>query len=156
MEPEGPFPALSVQGLRIGAPDAERGLGLGWAYGEGDFRWTDGRRPSTIRFSLESDDCLKHSCMIELDLRAYLPDGQVPQQRLIVSLNEQELATFTITTQEFATYHVAIPKGVLRRENALRLGHPDAVSPRELGKGPDARQLGVAVRSMALKSAPSS
>ena len=148
IEPEGPFPLLPADGLRLGTPDADTYLGPGWAYGEGEFRWTEGRGGSAIRFSLPTAS----SGLLELDLRAYLVETRVSEQRLVVSMNDRELATFAIRTPDFAVYRVIVPSSVARRQNVLRLRNPEAVSPAAMEGADDRRQLGVAVRKISWRA----
>lgn len=144
VEPAGPFLPLPSDGLRLGAPDADRYLGLGWApYPEGEFRWTDGPG-ATVRFWLEKGQ----PGDVELDLRPYLVPGMLPEQRLIVSMNARDIDRVALTASEFATYRVAVPGDVPTQENVLRLRLPDAASPSAVEGARDGRKLGVAVRSI--------
>jgi hypothetical protein len=150
VEPPGPFLTLPAEGLRVGEPDAEKYLGLGWASGEGDFRWTNGRGASSLRFSAQG------SGTIEIDLRPYLGERADSVERLAVTVNGIVLATMTLTTLAFATYDVDVPANVVRPENTLRLVHPDAIDPPQIGRLPDHRVLGVAVRTIRWRQETSS
>jgi hypothetical protein len=150
LAPNGPFPLLPTEGLRLGMGAADKQLGLGWYEGEGDFRWTEGRGSSSVQFSLPAIE----DGILELDGRAYLAEGKIAEQRLIVSMNGRNLAAITIRTPEFATHRIAMPAEVVKRDNVLTFGHPDAASPRELLGLPDLRVLGVAIRTIAWRSDP--
>jgi hypothetical protein len=144
IEPGGEFARLSDEGLRLGRLEARKYLGFGWSSDEEEFRWTDGRGDSSVRFSLSEGG----AGILELDLRPYLAAGKVTEQRLAVRINRRELATFTLRKPEFAVYSVVVPKDVLVNNNTLRLFHPDAESPAAGGGGTDPRLLGVAVRTI--------
>jgi hypothetical protein len=144
VEPQGPFLPLPGDGLHLGTPEADRYLGFGWAAGEGAFRWTEGRGRSTIRFSLPGG----RPGVLEFDLRPYLDAGRIPEQRVIVTLNDRDLGEVTLRTADFVTYGVPVAADVSRQQNVLRLSHPDAASPAASESTQDRRQLGVAVRTI--------
>jgi hypothetical protein len=142
IEPEGSFALLPPEGLRVGSSDAEPYLGLGWAYGEGDFRWTDKR--ATIRFLRPPPG----SELLVLDLRPYLVAGQLEQQQLTVSMNGEEVATFNLRDTGFQSYRIQVPAAVIKSKNVLLLRLPDAASPAKTEGRPDTRRLGAAVRDI--------
>jgi hypothetical protein len=144
VEPEGAFLPLPVEGLVMGSPEADRYRGSGWGDGEGAFRWTDGPGASAIRFSLPDG----RTGAVEIELRPYLGAGKLTAQRLVVAMNDRDLASFTLTSPEFATYRVPVPADVTRPHDVLWLRHPDAASPAMVEGTSDGRQLGVAVRTI--------
>jgi hypothetical protein len=141
VEPESPFLPLPLDGVSLGSVGAYRYIGLGWSSAEDDERWTDGDH-ATFRF--ERGD--RPPRVINLELRPYLAGGQLPGQRLQVTLNGQEVDSRIIRTPGFATYAIAIPDAALRPRNVLQLWLPDAVSPAAAQGSGDRRRLGVAVR----------
>jgi hypothetical protein len=150
LEPTGPFMALPGEGLPVGAPQADQYLGLGWAFAEGDFRWTDGRGGAVVRFSLANAG----PGLLDLDLRPYLVPGKVTAQRLLVSMNGHDVGAFLLHDPEFATHTIEVRAAVASRENIVRLRLPDAASPAVFERSPDRRDLGVAVRLVRWRPAP--
>jgi hypothetical protein len=151
LEPGGPYLPLPPDGLFVGTGQADRYLGRGWPWGEGEFRWTEGRDGSTVRLAL-SDAA---PGVLELTLRPYLADHKVTQQRLIVSMNGHDLGTVVLRSAEFATLSFVVPAGVAKPESTLRLWTPDAASPSAVEGSPDRRELGVAVRVIRWRDGPS-
>jgi hypothetical protein len=144
VEPDGPFRALPSHGLSLGTAEADTYLGWGWASPDGEFRWTDGRGTSTVRFSLAD----REPGILSLDLGAYLAAGKLREQKLVVSMNNRDLGTLFIRTRDFTRYEIAVPANVSRDENRLYLRHPDAESPAAMEGTPDRRELAVAVRTI--------
>jgi hypothetical protein len=141
VEPDGRVLPLPIEGLRVGSSGAERYLGLGWAWGDGDSCWTDS--PSaTIRLSLQKGT----AGAIELELRPYLAPPKLSKQRLTVSMNGVEIGNLVLDNQNFVTYSFAVRADVPEKENSLRLRVPDAESPASNGRADDRRLLGVEVR----------
>ncbi len=143
VEPAGPFLPLPAEGLRFGADDSARYLGLGWSGVEGESRWTDGAH-ATIRFARSGSG----PGVLELEARPYLGGGKLAGQRLAISLNGQILRSLTLDRPEIAKYQIAIPAETLRPQNRLRLQMPDAARPDVLEKTGDHRDLGIAVRAL--------
>jgi hypothetical protein len=143
VEPAGPFLPLPAEGLRFGAEESARYLGLGWSGVEGESRWTDGSH-ATIRFARSGSG----PGLLELEARPYLGGGKLGGQRLVISLNGQILRSLTLDRPELANYEVAIPAEALRPDNRLRLEMPGAARPEVLEKTGDYRDLGIAVRTL--------
>ena len=141
LEPSGPFPPLPPGGLHFDNAGSASYLGLGWSGEEGDYRWTDGTH-ATVRFSRPGPG----PGIVEIDARPYLGGGNVPGQRLMVSMNGKALQSLLIREPQFATYDIAVPADVVQSENRLRLELPDATSPAAMERAPDRRDLGLAVR----------
>jgi hypothetical protein len=148
IEPDGPFPTLPPGGLPLAAGDSANYLGLGWSGAEGSFRWTDGTH-ATMRFSMSG----LGPGVVEIDARPYLGGGKLSGQRLTVSMNGRPLQSLMVREPEFAVYEVAVPANVVQSENRLRLELPDATSPAAMEKASDRRDLGLAVRTIAWRSA---
>lgn len=148
LEPAGPFPVLPTDGLLLARDEAGFYLGRGWAWPEGNGRWTDGHR-ATIRFSLET-----HSPgALEIDLRPYLGGGKISGQRLAVTLNGKAVQSLTVGAPNLATYTLTVPAELLLSENRLQLEMPDASSPMKEEHGGDRRQLGLFVRAVRWRAA---
>ncbi|MGA3123147.1 MAG: hypothetical protein ABSF69_20440 [Polyangiaceae bacterium] len=147
-KPEGPFPPMPAGGLALGTAASDPYLGAGWADGERDFRWAVGREDSVVRFRVPE----ARSGTLEMDLGAYLLPGKLPEQRLIVSMNDREIADLSIQKRAFDVYRFVVPDGVMREANVLCLRHPDAASPAALEGKRDSRLLGMIVRSIRWRS----
>jgi hypothetical protein len=142
VEPDGPYLPLPAGGLSLGAREADRYLGLGWApFAEGEWRWTDGRA-ATLRFALEGTV----AGVADLELRPYLASGKIAAQRLVISINARDVGELSVSAPDFVDYHVAIPADATGARNVLRLRLPDALSPAAAEGARDHRDLGVAVR----------
>jgi hypothetical protein len=149
LEP-GPFLPLPEDGLRLGTAEADEYLGRGWSFGEGEFRWTEGRGDSIIRFGLADPGPGR----IELNLRPYLAGSALFRQRLGVSLNGFDLGTLAIAGDAFAPHEFAVRRGIARRENVLRLHAPDATAPARAEPSGDRRTLGFAVSTIRWRGEP--
>jgi hypothetical protein len=141
VEPDGPVLALPTEGLRVGSPEAESYLGLGWAWGNGDSCWTVSRC-ATVRFSRPKEP----AAVLSIELRPYLAQPKLSRQRLIVSMNGREIGEVTLSNQDFVTYTFPVPADLAETENSLRLCAPDAESPATAEGAADRRLLGVDVR----------
>jgi hypothetical protein len=143
LEPAGPFPVMPPAELRLVSFDADKYLDLGWGNPDEDYHWTDGHR-ATIRFS-ESEDM---PGLLRLEVKPYLADGRVREQRLEVWINGHQLQVIQLDSPEFTWHEIQVPRETLRRESVLNLLVPDAISPSKIGLSKDRRTLGVAVRAL--------
>ena len=142
VEPDEPWLPLPVEGLRVGSGEADKYLGRGWPFGEGEYRWTLGHRGSSVRFALAKGG----PGAVEIEASPFLAIPKVPEQRIVVSLNGQEIGTAILRERGFSRQVFAVPAGVAKAENLLRLRTPDAASPFSVDGAEDRRELGVAVR----------
>jgi hypothetical protein len=149
-EPEGPFLELPQSGLRVGTSEAGRYLGHGWPSGEGEFRWTEGRGGSTVRFALPTPA----PGALEIELRPYLCGRKLSSQRLVVTMNDRELGSLVLQSPELAAHRFVVPADVARPQNIIRLQAPDAASPSAMDGSSDRRRLGVAVRTIRWDAEP--
>jgi hypothetical protein len=149
IEPEGPTLVLPDEGVHVGAPGGEKFLGFGWGWGDGDLCWTDGHS-ATVRFALP----VVGPGRIEFELRPYVVAGKLPEQRLFVSMNGQDLDNLLLRVAEVATYAIVVPTGVAQRENIVVLRLPDAASPASVEGTSDRRKLGVAMRALRWRASP--
>jgi hypothetical protein len=143
LEPAGPFPVMPPAELRLVSFDADKYLGLGWGNPDEDYRWTDGHR-ATIRFGGSED----MPGLLRLEVKPYLADGRVREQRLEVWINGHQLQVIQLDSPEFTWHEIQVPRETLRRESVLNLLVPDAISPSKIGLSKDRRTLGVAVRAL--------
>lgn len=130
------------------ASGADAFLIEGWA-------WQDASRPSPrwavgptarLAFALEQTAAR----VLRLDLEPFLAPAQ-PGQRVDLTLNGVRLGGLDLRREGRDAYPIALPPGVLGKNNVLTLDLPDARSPQALGLGEDARRLGVLVHQVRLE-----
>lgn len=121
--------------LDAGRDEADPYFWSGWWRGEGRFRWSRGER-SVVVFALAQPGAAR---LLELEAFCY------GKQEVRVSLNGTELDAFSCSHRRPRVWSFEIAAGVLRRHNTLVIEHPDAVSPAELGRSRDSRELAVGV-----------
>jgi hypothetical protein len=144
LDPPGPFPPITAEGLPFGSAAGDAYVGRGWDYGDGVARWTDGTT-ATFRFRLER----RAPGTLEIELRPYLGGGRLPAQRLGIDLNGQPLGDWTIREAGFLRQAVPVPAEHLALENVVRFHLPDAASPHAVEpRSGDRRQLGIQVREV--------
>ncbi|HEX8922444.1 MAG TPA: hypothetical protein VF766_13305 [Pyrinomonadaceae bacterium] len=120
--------------------EAEPYLWYGWSMKEELYRWTDGRE-ATVIFALDE---IKDA-RLRIKLAPLLVSGKLEEQRVKIELNGQPLEKLTLREAVAQEYSRALPKEMLRPQNVLTFGLPDAASPRSLNLNADPRQLAIAV-----------
>jgi hypothetical protein len=68
-----------------------------------------------------------------------------------IDLNDERLAELVLDRQGRTPHAIAVPDGVMRTHNVLRLILPDARSPASAGLNEDRRVLGVRVETLELR-----
>ena len=76
----------------------------------------------------------------------FLTPGKLAAQRVIIKLNDQQVASWTLTSAEPREQVVELPADALRGINVLIFEMPDAASPKSLGVSEDDRLLGFNVQ----------
>ena len=76
----------------------------------------------------------------------FLAPSKLDSQRVIIMLNDQQVASWTLTSAEPRQQVIELPVGALRDKNTLMFILPDAASPRSLGVSQDFRLLGFNVQ----------
>jgi hypothetical protein len=132
--------------------DADQYLWYGWSGREESFRWTDGHEAALV-FGLDSITDI----LLDMKLGPFLPKGKMNEQRVIVSLNGQQIETLTLKEEGADDHKLLLPKNLLRDKNLLVFGLPDANSPRNFGiNDDDPRQLGIGIYWILLQPRESS
>ena len=92
--------------------------------------------------------------LLELRLNPMVAPGVLASQRLLVSVNGQEIGDDNLIGEGTVGYW--IPSRALRPDGQLvvTLSHPGAASPKSLGFGEDGRVLGYMLRGMAVLRVP--
>jgi hypothetical protein len=136
--------------LVLGTPAARRFLREGWSGDEFDeherWVWAVGRR-STLSVPLEAGS----DVLMTLSIAPFV----VPDKRQTVEIvvNGESVATLALG-RELEDRSVDLPGRVVRDENAVDLRYGYAVSPKELGKSADERELAVIVERVTFQPLP--
>ena len=129
--------------LNFGAAEVDKYLWYGWSGREIVSHWTD-RGKATLIFSVVSGT--REKVTLRIFGAQFVAPGKLDAQRLILKLNEQEIAALTLTRAEPQVQTIEIPASVLREKNILMFTMPDAASPKSLGVSEDVRLLGFNVQ----------
>ena len=138
-----PLYALGTR-LHFGTAEVDKYLWYGWSGREPFSHWTD-RGKATLTFSLDSA-AQRQGITLRVFGAPFLAPGKLASQRVIIKLNEREIANWTMARAEPETQSVQIPAGALREKNVLMFVLPDATSPMSLGASADVRLLGFNVQ----------
>jgi hypothetical protein len=138
---------LYAQGTRIkfGTAEIDKYLWYGWSGREILSHWTD-RGKATLVFSLQPGAASKQKATLRIFGAPFLAPGKLDAQRVIVKLNDQQIASWTLTSAEPQEQFIELPASALRDKNILVLTMPDAASPQLLGVSEDVRLLGFNVQ----------
>jgi hypothetical protein len=141
-----PFPPLSPgRPVALGEKDAAAYLGDGWAEPEGSTRWSVGLK-SEIFFNVDQPGPAR----LVLTMEPFWARRH-PSQRVRIDLNDERLVELVLDRQGRTPHAIAVPAGVMRTHNVLRLILPDARSPASVGLNEDRRVLGVRVETLELR-----
>lgn len=142
------FPAYRHARIYFGlmSPDsnaepADQYLWYGWSERERLFRWTE-RGTASLTFGLRTVT----PNLLRLHMAPFLVPGKLDRQRLEVQLNDQAIASLTLSEATPRDYEIALPVSALRNHNVLTFKLPDAASPQSLGVSEDTRLLGISVQ----------
>jgi hypothetical protein len=141
-----PFP-LVIPGhpVALAGKEGAAYLGDGWAEPEGTTRWSVGLK-SEILFKVDQPG----SAHLLLTMEPFW-SRRHPSQRVRIDLNDERLAELVLDRQGRTPHAIAVPDGVMRTHNVLRLILPDARSPASAGLNEDRRVLGVRVETLELR-----
>ncbi|GAB4335769.1 MAG: hypothetical protein Kow0099_08370 [Candidatus Abyssubacteria bacterium] len=134
----------------------------GWSDPEGEFTWTDGTSANLLIPLQPTETDIE----LKTRLRPFLVPGKLDSQRIIVRVNGEQVAEWTLTHEStarrglwelltraavFHEHTAVIPKRLLQDSHALiTFELPDAVRPIDLGASDDQRTLGAAIKSIVL------
>ena len=116
-------------------------LGGGWAQSEGKFTWSIGAESQLIFPSLEDAD----DYTLTLDVVPFVHPPELPNQRLIVSLNDTIVGSTALCRPTLLGYRLPGALMLGRDRNVVTLQHPDAGCPKDFLDTADNRQLAFAV-----------
>jgi phosphoglycerol transferase len=129
-------------------------VGRGWSSQEDSLRWTDGKR-ADIRLKVAAAAA---NAPLRLRLAGSVALGAIrTRQTMTVLINGQEAARFTFQAGQDAPALIVPldPRGLGDdRKVVVSLLFEDVRSPKALGLSQDDRQLGIALSSIALETAP--
>ena len=140
------FPQLGFQTrLEFSSEEADKFLWYGWSGREILSHWTSSGQAALI-FSVPEQMKTQPGLKLRIYGAPFIAPGKLDAQRVIVEVNDQIIARWTLTSPEPADHTIDIPAGLLREKNALIFRLPDAASPRALGVSEDWRLLGFNVQ----------
>jgi hypothetical protein len=128
----------------FGSDTVNKYLWYGWSGREAVSRWTD-RGQATLIFRLKSGE-QRRSFRLRIFGAPFLAPGKLEAQRLIVKLNDRQIADWTLTSTDPREQSIDIPAAALNDTNILMFILPNAASPKALGVSADARLLGVNIQ----------
>jgi hypothetical protein len=135
------FPALPKEALiDFGSEQSEEYLWFGWSGREDNFRWTDGKKAAFIFRVTEPKPVA-----LRISMGAFLSKPALEKQSVQIDLNGKPIAGIDISDDQTRVYIVALPDSLLKENNVLTFGMPDAASPESLHQGADNRLLGLRV-----------
>jgi SAM-dependent methyltransferase len=128
------------------AGNARPHLGDGWARDEPELVWATGEES---RLTLPRPTA-EATYLLELRLFPYVYTTMVPNQRLAIEVNGEELATYTLARG--TVLECEIPQSVAARSDPLEIvfRHPDAATPSAFEGTTDTRMLTFAFRQIRL------
>lgn len=129
--------------LRFGTAEVGKYLWYGWSGREISSHWTD-RGRATLIFALNSEE-ERRKVTLRIFGAPFLAPG-LDAQRVIVKLNDQQIANWTLTRADPEAQSIEVSAGQLRDKNILMFIVPDAMSPKSLGVSEDVRLLGFNVQ----------
>ena len=119
---------------------ADKYLSYGWSEREPQFRWTD-RGSATITFGLKTVS----PSTLRMRMAPFLVAGKLDRQRVEVVLNDQPIASLTLSNPLPQDCEIELPLSALRNQNVLTFKLPHAAAPQSLGVSEDIRLLGISV-----------
>lgn len=125
-------------------------LGPGWsaAFQLGEICWSDGAR-AILRLPTPEP---ANDVELVVRLIPYVRPGAVERQRIAVTVNGTPIANWEGTKPEMQQFSARIPKALMQRSRTeILFDLPDAASPKAIGRGADARTLGVAISTLVLR-----
>ncbi|HET6608368.1 MAG TPA: hypothetical protein VFG62_16950, partial [Rhodopila sp.] len=123
-------------------------LGGGWARSEPEFTWGIGAESHLVFPRVGAAD----EYILTIDLIPFVHQPELPDQRLIVSVNDTVLGSAQVSRPTLLAYR--IPAALAKRSDRMlaTLQHPDAARPKDLADNGDDRQLAFAVSEVKLFS----
>jgi hypothetical protein len=132
---------------------AEAYQGTGWAAPETRHTWTLGRESHLLLHWVDPE---KHNEASDLKLtlttRVYCGLEGAPHQRVALIVNGEEVDAVRLDQRGPIDVSFTIPRSTWDRQNPVRmtLVHPDAISPHQLGKSEDKREIALGIVSLTI------
>lgn len=121
-------------------------LGGGWARAEPDFTWATGPE-SHVMFQRVHD---VQDYILTLDVVPFIHPPELPDQRLIVSVNSRVVGSCVIARPSLLGYRIPADLVGQSERSLITLQHPDATCPADFPGNEDDRSLAFAVREIKL------
>jgi hypothetical protein len=134
------IPVAPFDRIDFTTPQSAAYLWYGWSSAETALRWTEAKEAGLV-FRADSIQ----DVVLTAKLHAFVISKRHPEQRLSIAFNGKPVARLSFDDELTHEISVVLPSNIMRQENLLELFLPDAVSPKSLGVGEDARSLGIAV-----------
>jgi hypothetical protein len=131
-------------------PESDKYLWYGWSGAEPRLRWSDLDEAAMV-FALNRVD---DDVSLRMKVSPFVPRGVHEQQRLNLELNGQRVQSLVLNEERPYDISLTLPKNLLRRQNVLTFGLPDAASPESLKLSIDQRPLGIAIEWMEFRLSP--
>jgi hypothetical protein len=119
------------------SPDSKKFLGDGWASNEMDRRWSIDAE-AVVNVPLNKIQPLS----MELTAKSFTA------QSVVVRVNGMRLGILNFSGTQFEVQKKDIPTAMLKRKNLITFSFPESKSPKSVGFNADARNLGIAVRTL--------
>lgn len=117
-----------------------------WRTSDGPFTWTDGES-ATLRLTLP-----RRPGGIKLQFEVYpFLAAALPQRRVDVSIDGQELASWTFDTGGWTQRDLDVPENLTGQSIEISLRQDVVRAPRDIGAGTDPRLLGMAVKTITIE-----
>jgi hypothetical protein len=88
--------------------------------------------------------------ILEMKLRPFVIPEKHPEQKLMLKLNNQDLASWVLREPQAKIYSVLLPSSMLRVKNVLTLQLPNAIKPSSLKLNMDPQLLAISMQWMQL------
>ncbi|MGZ3417670.1 MAG: hypothetical protein ACXWUG_19740 [Polyangiales bacterium] len=146
-EPPRTIPPVHVE---IGEPASKPFLVAGFSSPEQFFRWTDGHR-ATLRLDVPPLDPDVVDVDLVISLTPFLAEDKRFAQHVTLTVDGRPSAKWIARSDQPTPYRVTIPRALVGRTMLVSFDLPDAISPEEIGLGPDRRVLGIALHWVELR-----
>jgi hypothetical protein len=126
-------------------------LAQGWGRPEIEYTWTDGKRASLVL----NIDPPPWPVVLRAEVLPYLVLGKVKEQKVRILVNRQVAGEWVFNTPDIQEKTLAFSAALLNGfdHTVITFEFPDAISPANLGIGPDKRELGLAFFWLSLSPA---
>jgi hypothetical protein len=120
----------------------------GWSYAEEEFTWTDGVHAWLV-FQVARPG---QPVLLEATLNAFLASDKIEEQRINILVNGKEAGVWRISSAGFHDETLFLEPSLFNSTGPtiITFETPDAVSPSDVGLGPDRRMLGAAFQALRL------